>query len=103
MFCNNQKHNATIKLYACTFYNENELKDFDEIVYESFYTTRYLRENVLVICIGLNVQSGAEPNDKFRKALLLYKCGRGLSLYTEKEMMSCHFRTCSVTMDGWSM
>jgi hypothetical protein len=42
----------------------------------------------LTACEPIQTQSGAEPNYTFQKALLLYKRGRGQSLYTEKEW--CH-------------
>jgi hypothetical protein len=62
-------------------------------------TTRNLRENVFVIFIGLSIRSGAERNDTFQKALLLYEGG---SLHTEKQAKPCHFKMCSMTTDEWS-
>jgi hypothetical protein len=67
-----------------------------------FNTTRYLQENVFAIRIGLSIMSGAESNDTFQRALLLYEGCMRQSLHTEKQVKLCHFKTCSVTMDGCS-
>jgi len=62
----------------------------------------YLQENVFANRIGLRIRSGAESNDTFQRALLLYEGGMRQSLHTEELAKSCLFKMCSVTMDGCS-
>jgi hypothetical protein len=62
----------------------------------------YFQENVFAIRIGLSIRSGAESNDTFQRTLLHYEGGMRQSLHTEKQAKSCHFKTCSVTIDGCS-
>jgi hypothetical protein len=65
-----------------------------------FNTMPYLQEHVFAIRIGLSIRSGAESNDTFQRALLLYEGGMRQSLHTEKQAKSYRFKMCSVTMDG---
>jgi hypothetical protein len=84
------------------YHNKNNHKNFDEIMYERFQhhalsSGEFIRDPHLS-----EYRSGSESNDTFQRALLLYEGCMRQSLHTEKQAKLCHFKTCSVTMDGCS-